>query len=496
MNDKKIPDKYLYFPILILGVYFLFRLIDQSKMTYIFPLDKYNDWSSYMAQLFFLKECGFHNLCPYWYNGFINFQINQPGWYFFIYPLYLIINNVQITAFLSLLITYLLSFIAIYYNRIKLGLSKTKALALFLFLFANAIAIGNYIKVGKIHELFGWFNLIIIFIFLINYKDKKINKNFFFIIPFYFFAILSHQNSAIISSLALTGLFFIKSFNEKIKIAIAALLTFIATSFWWIDYLKNFFSTTSRTIIVADTLRTINKATLNDNLASFIIPALFLIISYFYFKSVKHKKTEFLFLLPQIIISILLLTRLILLVPIINQVFPDAYNQFLLFFMMLMFFRIDFDLIKKYKSLIFFGLIFISIISVTLNIVFTPRFIEHTDLEKETISVFDSVDEKFVLVATPSRKTSYPNAYYSYAAIYHNLSAAGGWYPSATNPEYLKKIDSLDNILKSKNCSQFIENLDELNVKEIITYDEYCSFLSSCDLNKKVNKSRVCLYSL
>src|SRR3989344_9622784 len=107
-----IKDYYLYFPILILGVYLIYRLIDQSQIISIFPLDKYNDWSSYMAQLYFLKECGFHNFCQYWYNGFISFQITQPGWYFFVYPLYLITNNVQITAYLSLIISLTFSLIA------------------------------------------------------------------------------------------------------------------------------------------------------------------------------------------------------------------------------------------------------------------------------------------------------------------------------------------------------------------------------------------------
>ena len=119
---REFNDKWLYIPILILGVYLITRLINQSQLIWMFPLDKYNDWSSYMAQLFFLKVCGFHNFCPYWYNGFINFQINQPGWYFFIYPIYLIINNIQLTVYLSLILTYTLSFTALYISRIKLGL--------------------------------------------------------------------------------------------------------------------------------------------------------------------------------------------------------------------------------------------------------------------------------------------------------------------------------------------------------------------------------------
>ena len=156
MDKKNLPDKFLYIPILILGLYFLFRLVDQAKLIRIFPLDKYNDWSSYMAQLYFLKVCGFHNFCPYWYNGFINFQISQPGWYFFIYPLYSLINNIQLTVYFSLIISFLLSLIAIYITRNKLGLSKIKVLAFFLFIFGNAVSIGNFIRVGKIHYLFGY----------------------------------------------------------------------------------------------------------------------------------------------------------------------------------------------------------------------------------------------------------------------------------------------------------------------------------------------------
>ena len=495
MGEKTIPDKFLYLPAIIVGVYFLFRLINQSKIMWIFPLDKYNDWSSYMAQLYFLKTCGFHNLCQYWYNGFINFQINQPGWYFFAYPIYLITNNVQLTAYISLILILILSFIAIYILGKKLDLSKTKIITFFLFFFGNAVAIGNYIRVGKIHELFGWLNSIVIFLFLLFYKDKKLDKNFFFIIPFYFFAVLSHQNSAIISSLAILGLFLIKNFKEKLLIIYSVLITIILTSFWWIDYIKNFFNTTSATIIVANTLRTINRATLNDNIVAFLVPLAFFIVFYFYLKSSQNRKKEFIFFLPMNIIAFLILTRLILFIPIINHVFPDSYSLFLFFFTLFMLFKLDLKLIKNYKVFIIIGLLLFSIASVTLNIIFTPLFIEHTELEKETLSLFSNVEGKFVLLATPLRRTSYPNAYYSYAPIYYNLSTAGGWYPSMTDQNYLNKVDNLDNLIRARNCELLKKEIHELNVSEIITYDSNCEFLNKCGFNKKVNKSRVCLYS-
>jgi len=496
MKFNNIKDFYLYIPIIILGAYFIFRLINQSQIITTFPLDKYNDWSSYMAQLHFLKECGFHNFCPYWYNGFINFQINQPGWYFFIYPLYLITKNVQLTAYISLILSLALSLIVLYINRKKLGLSKIKILALFMFFFGNAIAVGNFVRIGKIHELFGWFNTIVVFIILIVYKDKKLDKKFLWIIPFYFLAILSHQNTAIISSLAILGLILTKNFREKIIIFLSILITVITTSFWWIDYIKNFFNTTSTTILVSNSLKEITKATLNDNLTSILVPIAFLIISYFYIKSSKNKKKEINFLLPQIVIAMLLLTRLILFIPIVNHVYPDSYNLFLLFFAVIMLFKIEFETIKKYKHVIFYGLIAISILSVMLNIINTPNFIKHTPIEEETISLLNNVDHKFIILATYSRRTSYPNAFYSYASIYHNLSTSAGWYPSMKNSAYINKLENLDNLINDKNCTSLKNELMELGAFEVITYDENCKFLKECGFINKESKTHACLYYL
>jgi len=491
---REFNDKWLYIPILILGVYLITRLINQSQLIWMFPLDKYNDWASYLAQMHFLKECGFHSFCPYWYNGFTAFQITQPGWYFFFYPLYLITKNVQLTGYLALIITLILSLIALYIGYKKLDLSKTKSLASFLFFFGNAIAIGNFVRLGKVHELFAWFNGIVIFLFLLYYKDKRLDKNFFFIIPFYFLAIITHQNLAIISSFAFLGLILIKNNKERIKIIISMLISIFAASFWLIDYIKNFFSTTSKTIIVGSTLSKINVATYNDNIVATVIPLIFFITLYFYIKSIKNKKTEFIFLLPVSFVSFILLTRLIIFIPVLNHVFPDSYALFLLFFVIFMLFKIDYNLINK-KYLIV-GLIILSLTSVALNEAFTPKFIKHTNLEEETISLFENVENKYIILGSPLRKTSYQNAYYSYAAIYYNLSTAGGWYPSATTPEYINKIENLDNLLKNKECSELKSSLNKLNVKEVITYEDNCKFLSECEFNKKVNKSRACLYSL
>jgi len=496
MDKNKFNDKWLYLPILILGTYLIIRLIDQSNIIYIFPLDKYNDWSSYMAQLHFLKVCGFHNFCPYWYNGFINFQINQPGFYFFIYPLYLLIKDIQLTFFLALILILLLSFLALYLNRDRLGISKTKSLAFFLLFFGNAISIGNFIRLGKIHQLFGWFNVIIIFIFLLVYKDKKIDKNFLFIMPFYFFSILSHQNLAIISTLTILGLFLIKDLRERIYISLILLVTWIASSFWWLDYIKNFPSTTSKTIIVGQTLSKISRATYSDNIVAILIPLAFFIIFYLYLRSSRNRKKELIFFSPILAIAILLLTRLILFIPFINQVFPDAYSLMLLFFMIYMFFKIDFNLFKKYKKIFIYGIALVSILSILLNIIFTPTFTKHTELEKDTIEILKKVESKFMVLNSPSRRTSYPEAYYSYASIYLNLSTPSGWYPSMASKEYVNKLSEPENYLESGDCLKLRKSLYDLKVKEVISYNDSCYTLYKCEFSQKANKNNVCLYEI
>src|SRR3989338_11157929 len=153
-EDKKIPDAWLYPPILLLLANFIYRLIDQSQMLFFFPLDFNNDVSSYMAQLHFLDVCGFHNFCPYWYNGFVTFKFSPPGWYFINYPLYSLWNNVHAVTYISMVLMLISGFLIFYYLGRLAKLSKIKRIAFFALFFGNASAIGNFIRLWRVHESF------------------------------------------------------------------------------------------------------------------------------------------------------------------------------------------------------------------------------------------------------------------------------------------------------------------------------------------------------
>ena len=112
---NKIENKYLYFPLVVLGLYFILRLINQSRLLYTFPLEKINDVAPYMTLLYFLGEYGYHQIIPYWQGGFVLFQFYPPGWFYFALPLYLLTNNLLVTTFVSLIVIFVLIFLTIFY---------------------------------------------------------------------------------------------------------------------------------------------------------------------------------------------------------------------------------------------------------------------------------------------------------------------------------------------------------------------------------------------
>src|SRR3989344_2207922 len=221
-------DKLLYISSIILGLYFLIRLINQSQMISIFPLDFTNDWSSYIAQLHFLKECGFHNLCPYWYNGFVSFLITAPGWMFFTLPIYLLTNDILLSSFVSLILLYFLGFVFIYSLGRNEQISKTKILFFFLFFFGNAIAIGNFIRLGRIVSLFGFVCFLALAVIVFYYRDKKLDKKFLLFIPTYSILLISHQQESILGSFLVLSLFLVN--KERVKITIYSLISVLLSS--------------------------------------------------------------------------------------------------------------------------------------------------------------------------------------------------------------------------------------------------------------------------
>src|SRR3989344_3690870 len=336
-------DSWLHLPIVLLAINLIYRLIDQSKLLFQFPLDYVNDMSSYMAQLHFVKVCGFHNLCPYWYNGFISFQHSPPGWYYAAYPIYLLFGDVKPALYSSIILSLALIFLVIYKAEF-LRISKVKSIAFFLFFTSNAIAIGNFIRLGRAHELFAWVNFFIFALILFYYKDKETDWKFLFAGLFYAATLLTYQGIGVFALTIFVVIFHIKPLKEKLKIAAAFILGLILSSFWWFPFIAKISQESAiPTLRQNYWILVFHAKDVYTNIAATAISLAVLVSFYFYWKSQNKSRKELIFFLPLLIFNILFLFRLTPFIPVLKDIFPDPYLMFFIFFTVFFSLKTDFS---------------------------------------------------------------------------------------------------------------------------------------------------------
>lgn len=492
-QDIKINEKWLLFAIIILGVHLLWRLIDQSKMMFEFPLDYTNDYSGHMAMLFFLAKVGFHNIAPYWYNGYAVFKSYSPGWAFFTYPLYKLTSNILVATFASVIAIFSLSFISIALFFKKQGISFTKAAFFFLIIFANPIYIGNFIRLGKAPEHYGWFIFVLFAMFILYYKDKIMDKKFLWLIVIYALLMFSYMTIIILAHLLLLGFFITrKRWRERIYIIGAVAMGLILSAFWWLPYLQGLSQNNILAYKMSYQLLYFSGQWLWTSIASFAIAGGFLLAFFLFWKSKGYSKREILFYSPMILLSLFIITRLIVFVPILNNVYPDSEMIFLIFFTAYFLVTLK-SIAKAIKWALLTGLILAPIAMVLINIYHTPLFIEHNRIGEDIIEILPLVEGKFLMVGN-FPITAYPKAFYSYGPIYLNLSTSSGWSHSENSPDYITKLLSISDYTETKDCIKLTETLESLNTTSLIAINESCGLLGSCNYKLKKYSGDVCLY--
>src|SRR3989344_3922351 len=490
MNLKEISQKYFYFPVIILGFYLAIRLINESSLISIFPLDYTNDISSYLAQLHFLKVCGFHQFCGYWYNGITTFLYTPPAWYFFTLPIYILTKDILFSTYFSIVLIYILSCIGFIVLAKLFKFSYIKGLALFLLFFVSPMAIGEFLRLGRPTTMFAWLFLIPLTGIIFYYKNKVLDKYFYLsFIPLYALLILSHYQEAVLFSILLISLFLIKSNIERIKIIISIIISFLITSFWSIPFLLNVFRGGLMDYPQSRWLLEFKGDMFLTNIVSIVVVLIFLIVLYF---NLRYNSRNYKFYIPIIILSILFLTRLIIFIPILKNIAPDPYILF--FWFLSLFLLIITKFPEFWNRIISVSLIIGSIIFVVISAFYTPWFSTHTPLENDALSLLNNIDERFIIFGGTS--TSYANAYYSYAPIYLNLSSAAGWYRLTTTRDYLNIIKELYNSYNDGDCNNVKYQLKRLNVTDVLAFNEECTNLNRCDFNIYKSKGSVCLYKL
>ncbi|MAF51021.1 MAG: hypothetical protein CMH64_02925 [Nanoarchaeota archaeon] len=461
-------------------------------MIWTFPLDFTNDWASYMAQLHFLKVCGFHNFCPYWYSGFITFQTAALGWKFFALPLYLITKNVLSATFISLILLYALGFLFLYILGKVQKLSLIEIIAFFLFFFANPIAIGNFIRLGRIVSLFGFVLFLGFAALIFKYKNCPLDKKFFlYMVPLYGLIFISHQQEMILSSFLLLSLFLIKKNKERIWIILSGLISLLLASFWLVPFVINASKTN---VLNYQQSNWLNWSLTPTNLAATLVSLSVFFLFYFYWKGIDKNKRELLFFSPILTLNLLFFLKVISFIPILKHISPDPYILFFLFFSILFLFKIKIRNLK-WEKIIWTIVFLVVILSLVISTIKTPYFTKYTELEREVVSIFPFIEGKYAMIWSPD-VSSYPKAYFAYGAIYYNLSSIHGWYDQLASSDYLKKLENLYGSYYEKECGDFIRILKDFKTEEVVFYGYDCGKVNTCGLKEKVSKNKVCLYKL
>lgn len=493
-------DKWFFLSIILLAMFFLFKLINQSHIVWQFPLDQNNDISVHLGQLHFLKQYGFHNSVPNWYNGYTLF-LNYPiAWYFLTLPLYALLGNILLATFISHILLYIagLLFFLLLGKVAKLSFARTAFF--YLVFFVNPVAVGNFIKLGRMTELTGMVLFIAFFALLLCFREKPIKIKGTIAFALTFAAIIfSHPSWTILAALLIPSFFFLQDNKNKMFSILALFLAVLITSFWLFPFLFTAQASTLETFY--GTIRLFNfKNFLYDNIISFVLPIFMWFAAFFYFKTLKklgkELKKELIFYSLPLLVSFLYITRLIVIVPIINRPYPDSYNMFFIFFSM--FFLVKTPL-KEYGKLKRLAGLFLVLLPFTLilpSIFAVSNFRLNNEIDKQIISLLPnlSVDDK-VLIEKMPYPTS-PLAFYSYAAVYYNLSTPSGWVIQGADTSYFDRLYAVRDEMENKDCIKLLENLKILNATALITYKDYCYSMQNCGMKLAKQAEDICLLSI
>lgn len=499
VKPKKAIEWIFFIPSIILIIYLIYRLINQGQMMWAFPLEVTSDYGTHIAQLHFFAKYGYHAMVPDWYNGFKLFLFYPPGWYFFTLPFYKAIGNILVATYTTVLLMFAGWFATIYVFGKYEGFSKIKRIAFFSFLFANTLVIGNYVRLGRVSEQFSMVLFFIAVCISLYYRNKAFSKAAYAAISILFAGmIISHPATAFAFGIILLSILISrKSIKECVILGLSAIISALLSAFWWYPFIANLKSTLIRSDFIA-TERLLSFSYWGwDSIATFAVIPIMLLLFFIYYKQIKISRKERLFFLPVLIAGMLVLTRLIVFIPLLNRVYPDIYLLIFVFFALFFLMKADLTLLKPYiRYIAVAALILAAIASIIMSEIHTSKFQHRTQLEYDTLDVMEHVEGKFYIHGSLS-PTSHPPMYLSYASIYMNLTTSAGAnnYGTVTN-EYFNKLRELKPLMKNKDCNGFISNLVHLNTSEVIVFGDDCKTIEECGKKKVYSKGQACLFEL
>ncbi len=495
----RIIDVGIVIAIILLGANVAVRLIDLSTIMKYFPFDYTNDLTSYLGQLHFLKVCGFYEYCPYWYNGFTTFLVTPPGWYILAYPLYVLTSSVTVAFFLSVILMLVAAAAAIIYLGKKLAITPLRSVALFALIFGNAIAVGNFFRLGRVHAMLNTILFTILLLIIWRYRNKDLDKWFFAASVVFGMMLITHYQETILASILFAGLFLEKhGWKEKGKIVLAVVLAVVLSSWWLIGLLANI--SQSSLIVFHEGKRALDFSPDRwlTNIGTYIVPMLFMVVLYYYKKVKKISVRSLAFFAPSIVLAVIYFTKMHVFVPVLRNISQDPYILFFAIQTAFLFILVIGELKGVVARIAAVLIVLGAIASVMVNVVATPYFTKHTPLDNEMLKIMDNVTGRYLIFGPAGEpfRASYSKAYYTYGSIYKNLSTAQGWSPPIASIGYLTELDLFEKNLNVLECDEMKERMRHFNTTQIIAYAPSCSKFNGCNLKEITRSENICLYSL
>ncbi|MBI2040901.1 MAG: hypothetical protein HYT16_02240 [DPANN group archaeon] len=502
----KLSAKVLAIPAIALIIYLAVRLANQALMLHYFPMDgSSQDWCSHITNLFFLDKYGFHATVPNWYSGnYVLFRYYPFMWHFFSLPFLRIFGDATTAAFVSLILMYALGFLLLWKFGAIIKIPRIARIAFFAFFFANPVAIGVFLKLGKLPEMFGWLVFFGLACLIYFYKNRKVD----FIFPLVFVLTLTilfytHVLVFVTSSVFVAGFIFYKLLKKEfnfvlISVACGLLVILLAS-----PLLLNLFEASNPVKYAINSsgsfyplkwLLSGGNSSLNDRIFSTLAPLLFIALFAISHKINKNKDDLLFYSLP-LAFSVAYLLRLPAYLPIINRATPDMYSMLLLFYSLILLFKLNTAKLPKLMGVCLAAAIIVaSVAGIGISAKITPWFSAHGETARETIELLENVNGTFVTIGAPVAEVR-GACVYSYGAVYKNLKTPLGWSPIGITNEKASEINAVFSSALADNCRNLKAAGKKAGVTDVILYGEHCSAVGSC-FDNKIIKTNSCLIKL
>jgi hypothetical protein len=454
-------------------LYLIKRLIDESQITKVFPIDAFaNDWSSHMARLFFLAKYGYHAVIPNWYAGHsILFQLYPPLWHHYALPWYYLFGNVQTAVFAAHITTYIIAAAAVVLICRQLNLSAAKTAAFFAFLFANPITIGNFLRLGKVVETFAWTIFLFLVLLIVIYKSKELDWKFYIgFVAVWSLLFYAHLLVFITSGLFVFGFLISRKKNEILGLIAAGLATLAITAPHWTNFISYF-----------------------DWLSSKIVPLVFIVLLALY--AWQHRREFYnktVIFAPAAVAAALYLSGLLAKIPLLNRPNPDTYNVFFIILSLILLMSLNFKPFnKKLRAAAYLAIILLPIAGVGISHTYTSYFQPHTPEADDTLALLPDINGYFIISGQPRGVSA--EAIYSYAAIYYDKNSLGGWGDDDVSADYDQRLGELYKYTREGNLKEYSKKFKSLSGKNVITYGDFCEKLTPFGFRTVKARGAACL---